>query len=236
MAARMLPPRVDEVDGEPVIARAQLSDRWMRFRNVTMSCCPLILGPYGCAVLPITLPLYQAIGRSFRVEEEASWQLVLTRKALLLQYRLYLFGCFCVENRSKRIPLDTVDAISVVSDSCADCMSWSEGPGAPWILRIHTTAVCPQDGNTLTVDMYCVNQPEEFRFKVLEAQRSLKVGSGVAAAKVGADPPARSADSIGEQTHSMVPPATGDAASPRPSEGFSGAAKTQAPTAQEFAL
>lgn len=234
MAARILPPRIDDIDGDPVIARAHLSHEWMRFRNVTMSCCPLMTGPFGCAFLPITLPLYQALGRSYRVEEAASWQLVLTRRALWLQYRQYLFGCFCIENRIKRIALDSIDAISVVSEGCADCLSWSEGPGAPWRLRIHTTTICAEDGNTVTIEMHCVRQPDEFRFKILEAQRRLINGSAGAAAKGSDTPGPATSDSLPAEVRPPFPACA--AAKAQPSARLPSAPKSVSLAAQDFAL
>ena len=172
-----------EIDGEPVLFSAVLSDRWKRLRMCSCTAA-------ACCALPLlgvlTAPLYVAFGAKSREEEKESWQLFLTPTALHFRQKIYGCGCCCQRTTIKAIPLDKIQDILLVSDCCGDCCGFSEGEGKPYLMLVQTAGFSggPEGANIAELTVSCVIDPEAFRRRVLSAKRHLMgIGGSSGAAK-----------------------------------------------------
>lgn len=166
-------------DGEPIIMRAQLSERrwrWWRFCTCSAAFAQLY---------PILTPIYFCAGYSARKEEAESFSLTLTPHAIHYTQKLYACACCCQNTTTKTIPLDKVQDVMIVSDCCGDCCGYAEAGGAPYQLHVQTAG---QGTPTPELSVFCLSNMTEFRAAVLAAKRQLTeaAGGGAAAADGGA--------------------------------------------------
>jgi len=192
----------DEVDGEPVLLAADLSDRWDKYRCCQCTAMPLVAGPVGVAFWLIFAPLYACVGPAARREERDSFQLLLTPTSLLFRQKKYGCGCCCQVTTQKSIPLDKIQDINIVSDCCGDCCGFSDGASVPWRMEVQTAGFSggdkSQTGAELTV--FCLRDLTEFRRAVLSARRALVHGSYAG--------PAAKGDTPASSLHPSAPPAS----------------------------
>jgi hypothetical protein len=178
------PDAPSEIDGEPVLFAAVLSERWKRMRmcscTAAFCCAPPLLGL-------LTAPLYMALGSKARQEEKESWHLLLTPTALHFRQKIYGCGCCCQSTKIKAVPLDKIQDILLVSDCCGDCCGFSEGEGKPYLMHVQTAGFSgsPEGAGTAELTVACVIDPETFRKRVLAAKRHL-MGIGTSASASGA--------------------------------------------------
>lgn len=160
----------DFVPGEVEILRANLrKDKWMRYRCTsfglricsTVYCCP-------CAVL------YGLFGGCFRQQEADSFELVLTNQNIHFRQKLYQCGVCCQSSNTVVIPLDRIQDISLVSNWVGDCCGIVDTPGEVYQLHVETAARVgfPE------LRVYCIENPRDFKKKVLEAKNNLSRTNG----------------------------------------------------------
>ena len=164
----------DFVPGEEIIVRANLKkDRWMKWRCVTCS-LRCISTMY---LAPICVPLYACFGTPYRQEEADSFELVLTNQNL--HYRQMIYGCgfCCQQTQTKVIPLNRIQDIALVSDWMGDNCGIVDTKGEAYQVQVQTAAM-----GTFLPELFvvCIENPREFKRKILEAKNSLAVAEASA--------------------------------------------------------
>jgi hypothetical protein len=171
----------DFVPGEEVILRANLKkERWMKYRCVTCSlrCIATIY------LAPICVPLYACLGDSCREDEANSFELVLTNQNLHYRQKLYGCGFCCQQTETKVIPLNRIQDIALVSDWVGDNCGIVDTPGEAYQIQVQTAAMGTHLPELFVV---CIENPREFKRKVMEAKNVLVVAEANAGqAKGGA--------------------------------------------------
>jgi hypothetical protein len=170
----------DFVPGEEIIVRANLKkDKWMKWRCVTCS-LRCISTMY---LAPICVPLYACFGAPYRQEEADSFELVLTNQNL--HYRQMIYGCgfCCQQTQTKVIPLNRIQDIALVSDWMGDNCGIVDTKGEAYQVQVQTAAM-----GTFLPELFvvCIENPREFKRKVLEAKNSLAVAEASAGQAKGA--------------------------------------------------
>lgn len=176
------------IDGEPILWRGNLSDRWKCYRCVTC-CCVASWLPASFGLPLIGGLAYLICGNGARSKEFASFDLAVTPTAIHHTQKLYACGCCCQVTQKKAIPLDKVQDVALVADCCGDTCGYTAEKGKPYKGQIETAGSGnPKAGPELTV--VCLEDLEGFRSAVLAAKRRLLAGGGglpVAAPYTGAD-------------------------------------------------
>lgn len=168
---------MDAVDGEAVVLRARLSDRWTWFRFCTCS------GAFA-QLYPILAPIYYVCGARSRQEEAASFDLALTSTAIHFSQKLYACGCCCQTKKTMTIPLDKIQDVAIVADCCGDCCGFARTAGAPYQLHVQTAGRGTPEAE---LSVFCVENIEEFRSAVLQAKRALPTATPGTVGLVGAE-------------------------------------------------
>lgn len=154
----------DLVAGETIILRANLrKDKWKCYRCVRCS-----MGIAGTVYFaPIFLPIYAFCGGSCRQEEADSFELILTNQNIHFRQKLYGCGVCCQQTQTKVIPLHRIQDISLVSDWIGDNCGVVDTAGEAYQLQVQTAAM-----GTMMPELcvYCIENPREFKQKVLEAK------------------------------------------------------------------
>lgn len=162
----------DLVEGEEIILRASLNkERWMKYRCVTCS-LRCISTMY---LAPICVPLYAFAGGSCRQEEADSFEMVLTNQNIYFRQMLHSYGFCCQETQSKVIPLHRIQDISLISDWIGDRCGVVNTPGEAYQLHVQTAAM---GGMMPELSAYCIQNPREFKKKVMEAKNRLNSLAG----------------------------------------------------------
>jgi len=159
---------------EEALLRAQLSDKWGKFRA-----CSCFIGTAASFIFCPCGLAYLLCGGSCREEEQRSFELVLTPTALNYAQKTYGSGFCCQTTVKKSIPLDKIQDIALVADCCGDFCGYA-APGEPYILQVQTAGFSGPGGAELVV--FCLAQPQAFRTAVLAAKRALSDGRPPAAA------------------------------------------------------
>ena len=154
---------MDSIDGEAVVLRARLSDRWVWFRFCTCS------GAFA-QLYPLLAPIYYFCGASSRQAEADSFELALTSTAIHFSQKLYACGCCCQTKKTMTIPLDKIQDVAIVADCCGDCCGFVRTPGAPYQLHVQTAGRGTPEAE---LSVFCVENIQEFRSAVLQAKRAL---------------------------------------------------------------
>ncbi len=169
----------DLVAGEEIILRANLrKDRWMKYRCVrcSLACAATVY------LAPLCIPVYSLFGGACRQEEADSFELILTNQNIHFRQKLFNFGVCCQQTQNKVIPLNRIQDISLVSDWIGDSCGVVDKAGEAYQIQIQTAAM----GTPMPeLVVYCIENPREFKQKVLEAKN--RVGGGAAAAAAGQD-------------------------------------------------
>jgi hypothetical protein len=168
------------LDGEEVVLRVKLlKDRWMKYRCVTCSlrCISTIY------LAPICVPLYAFLGGSCREEEADSFELVLTNQNIHFRQMIYGCGFCCQETNSKVIPLHRIQDISLVSDWIGDKCGVVNTPGEVYQVHVQTAAM---GGMMPELCVFCIENPREFKKKVMEAKNRLAASAGADKGGAGA--------------------------------------------------
>ena len=162
----------DLVPGEQIILQAKIKrDKWIKHRCVTCS-LRCIATTY---IAPICIPAYALFGGSCREEEADSFDLILTNQNLHCKQLLYQFGFCCQSSGTKVIPLEKIQDIALVSDWIGDNCGIVDSKGETYQLQVQTAAM----GTMLPeLCVYCIENPREFKRKVLEAKANLSSPSG----------------------------------------------------------
>lgn len=182
------------IDGEPIIYRAKLDERFLTFR-AWEGCC---FGTWiGCAftMLPFFGLPYMCCGQAYREAEASTFSLVITPSAIQFRMKKYDCAWCCQTTTSKSIPLDKVQDVMLVSNCVGDTCGFAE-PGKVYQVHVQTAgSSSPGDGrggSTAELIVFCIKNPEEFRQRVLTAKRQLLSGgahgalAGASALAIGA--------------------------------------------------
>jgi hypothetical protein len=160
----------DLVPGEQIILQAKLKkDRWIKYRCVTCSlrCLATIY------LAPLCIPAYAFCADNCRKEEADSFDLILTNQNLHCKQFLYQYGFCCQTSGTKVIPLEKIQDISLVSDWIGDNCGIVDKKGEIYQLQVQTAAM----GTMLPeLCVYCIEEPREFKRKVMEAKANLNSG------------------------------------------------------------
>lgn len=157
----------DLVEGEEILLRANLrKDRWTRYRCITCSlrCISTIY------LAPICVPLYAFFGGPCRQQEADSFELILTNQNIHFRQMQYSCGFCCQATVSKVIPLNRIQDVALISDWVGDNCGVVDTAGEVYQLQIQTAAM----GTFLPeLCIVCIENPREFKKKVLEAKNRL---------------------------------------------------------------
>lgn len=174
----------DYAPGEEEVLRANLrKDKWMRHRCVT--CSLRFLSSVYFA--PILVPLYSCLGRICRKEEADSFELVLTNKNIYCKQKLYSWGMCCQTSGSITIPLEKIQDVQLISDWVGDSCGIVDQKGDVYQLHVQTAAM---GGMVPELVVFCLENPREFKKKIMEARNALKSGGSNGQSKQGDVPSA----------------------------------------------
>lgn len=163
----------DFVPGEEVLLKATLrKDKWMRYRcaTCTMKCVSTVY------FAPILVPIYALFGGPCRQEEADSFELVLTNQNIHFRQLLYNCGICCQQSGTKVIPLEKIQDIALVSDCLGDTCGVVDTKGEIYQLHVQTAAM---GGMMPELCVYCIDNPREFKRKVMDAKNRLATGGAM---------------------------------------------------------
>jgi hypothetical protein len=167
----------DFVSGEEIVLRASLrKDRWMKYRCVrcSLACAATVY------LAPLCIPIYALFGVSCREEEADSFELVLTNQNIHFRQKLFGCGICCQQTQNKVIPLHRIQDISLVSDWIGDSCGVVDKAGEAYQIQVQTAAM----GTPLPeLCVYCIDNPREFKQKVLEAKNRMGTTESVGQSK-----------------------------------------------------
>lgn len=211
---------VDGPDGEVIVFRAELTDRWIWLRQVT--CCLQGIADGIIGPLFFGLP-YCLFGGPARKEEYQTFSLYVTTTAIHWSQKLHGCGMCCPSTSSKVIPLDKVTDVVITASCFGDpacsgpvsspgCCGFVEKAGTPYIVSIQTAS--DGGGAGAELELYCLSDPLAFRGAVMNAKRALLSGNPAlqGASKAGTLNPVQ-ASTPGQAAYPALSPAGASAGS-----------------------
>jgi hypothetical protein len=125
----------------------------------------------------LCIPLYALFAGSCRREEADSFELILTNQNIHFRQLLYSCGFCCQQSGTKIIPLEKIQDVAVVSDWIGDTCGVVDARGEVYQIHFQTAGMgiaMPE------LSVFCIENPREFKKKVLEAKNRVITDTNIA--------------------------------------------------------
>ena len=160
----------DFVQGEHIVLQASLyKDGWKCHRCLNFG-SQAGKNPFLCCLSMC----FCMCGSGHRTEEADSFELVLTNRNIHFKQMKYEYGLCFQKTQTKIIPLEKIQDISLGSDCMGDMCGYANQRGEAYELHVQTAG---QGGSDPELSIFCIENPREFKKKVLEAKNGFLHGN-----------------------------------------------------------